>query len=605
MKSDQGRCANSAPADIDIIDAIHDGARLAALRGLDLLDSAPDEEIDRFTRLAAETLGVPVSLVSLLDSDRQFFAGHHGLGGIWATDRQTPFSHSFCKYVVATKQTLVVEDARRDAVLSRNLAVRDLGVLAYAGVPLVLADGNAVGALCAIDHQPRHWTEHELAVLEDLAACLRSLLDMRAALNERGLHDRLTGLPNRDLLVAYCDQLLERSGSEELMAVMCVGIDSFAQINQALGAREADKVLEAVAHRLGGAVRRSDVFGRLRGDVFTLLAPGVTDEAEILTLAGRLREALAARPIQIGGEALWVGATVGIAAGRSDDSGPDLIAQAAHAMREAKQRRDRIWVSDASGNARASSQLRLRDGLRRALDAGEIYAAFQPVVALDGGQVRAFEALARWNSTEFGEVSPAEFIPIAELTGDIIPLGERMLELAAEQVAAWRVETDPDLCVGVNVSPLQLEQSNFGEVFADTLSRFGLPGEAFGIEITEGGLLETGEIQLRNLREIKRLGTRIALDDFGTGYSALSYLRHFPIDTMKIDRCFIETLGEDRVSTSLVRAILAMASGMEMQVVAEGIETEEQADLLRELGCLWGQGFLFGRPAAVESGGPV
>lgn len=584
---------------VDTTDAIRDGARLAALRDLDLLDSGPDEAIDRFTRLATDLLGVPVSLVTLIDSNRQFFISQRGLIGEWAIDRQTPLSHSFCQYAVATKAPVVIEDARADPVLAGNLAVRDLGVVAYAGMPLVLEDGNAVGALCAIDDKPHPWSDHELRILEDLAAALKSLLDLRAALAERGLHDRLTALPNRDLLVAYCDQLLDRGDDHTLVAVMCAGIDHFAQINQALGADDADGVLKAVGERLRATVRDSDVFGRLRGDVFTLIVPAVHDEAEVLKLAGRFRDALSERPIVIEGEPLSVAATVGIATGGRGDHGSDLINEAANAMRQAKQHHDRIWISDEAWSADAARQLRLRHALHGALASDEIHTAYQPIVELDSGTVYGFEALARWSHPSLGAVSPAEFVPLAELTADIIPIGEWMLEAAARQAAEWRDEIDPDLRVTVNVAPLQLEQPNFADIFAATLARHGLPGNTVGVEITEGGLLETGVIQQRNLCRIKGLGTWIVLDDFGTGYSALSYLRRFPIDVIKIDRSFVETLVEDRTAAALVQAILTMARGLDMQVVAEGIETDEQADLLRRMGCRYGQGYLFGRPVAA------
>ncbi len=581
---------------VDTTAALRDRARLEALHDLSLLDARPDEAIDRFTRLTTDLLGVPISLVSLLDGDRQFFISQRGLSGHWARERETPLSHSFCQYVVATKAPVVVADARRDPALAGNLAIRDLDAIAYAGMPLVLEDGHAIGTLAAIDDKPHAWTERELRILEDLAAALRSVLDLRAALADRGLHDRLTGLPNRDLLVARCDQLLESAEDGSLVAVMCAGLDRFAQVNQAFGAEEADGILGAVAERLSSAVRDSDVLGRLRGDVFTLIAPGVRDEEEALKLAGRLREALSSRPIKVDGHHLNVAATVGIATAGRGDRGSDVIGEAANAMREAKQHHSRVWISDEDWTSDAATQMKMRDELRGALAGDEITAVFQPIIELGTGEFSGFETLARWDNPTLGKVSPADFVPLAELTADIIPIGARMLDLAAAQAATWRREVNPDLCVTVNVAPLQLEQSNFADTFIATLARHGLPGEALGVEITEGGLLETGVIQQRNLRRLKELGTPIVLDDFGTGYSALSYLRRFPIDVIKIDRSFVDALVEDRTSAALVEAILTMSRGLEMEVVAEGIESEHQAALLQGLGCRYAQGFLFGRP---------
>ncbi len=227
------------------LEMIRDGARLAALRDLSLLDATEQESFDRLTRLATAALGVPVSLVSLVDADRQFFLSQQGLGDQWAQARQTPLSHSFCQHAVATRQPLVISDAREDPRVDGNLAIRDLGVIAYAGIPLILDDGHAVGAFCAIDSQPRDWTEAELAVLKDLAATVTELLDLRATVAREGLYDRLTGLPNRSLLVAHAEQHLQRRGGSGRLVVMCVGLDDFTQINQALGTDQADAVLTA------------------------------------------------------------------------------------------------------------------------------------------------------------------------------------------------------------------------------------------------------------------------------------------------------------------------------------------------------------------------
>ncbi len=585
------------PVRADVPDPIRDGARLAVLRDLDLIDNGPDEAIDRLTRLAGELLQVPVSVVSLLDAEHQFVISQQGLASDWALDRRTPLEHTFCQYAVIERAPLVIDDIRLHPVLGENESAAEANVIAYASVPLILADGSAVGTLCAIDEQPRAWSEDELRTLEDLAGAVVSVLDLRAGIAERGLHDRLTGLPNRDFLVAYTEQLLARQLPGESVVVMCAGLDHFSQINQAIGTDNADGVLRVVAERLEGIRGADQILGRLRGDVFTLVAPGIGSEAEAHEIAEALRVTLAGAPIKIGRESLTVSATVGIAVCADGARGSDMMSEAANAMHEAKKHRDGVWISDDGWTVRAHEQMRIRDAIRVALERDEIHAVFQPILELEGNALRGFEALARWDSAELGSVSPAEFIPLAELSGDIIPIGRWMLEEAAGQIAVWRDEIDPDLKVTVNVSPLQLQQPDFADEVAAILARYGLPGEALGIEITEGGLMETAAIEQSNLMRLRDLGVQIVLDDFGTGYSALSYLRHFPIDTIKIDRSFVEAFGEDRASTSLVQAMLTMSRGMEMQVVAEGIETEEQAKLLRLLGCPFGQGYLFGRPA--------
>jgi diguanylate cyclase len=578
------------------IEAIRDGARLAALRELHLLDVAPIEAIDRFTRLATDLLGVPVSLVSLLDEDRQFFISEQGLPESWAEAKQTPLSHSFCQHAVASREPLVIEDSREDPRVRDNLAVRDLDVIAYAGIPLILEDGAAVGAFCAIDSQPRHWTERDLRILSDLAAAVKTFLDLRAQQAHQGLHDRLTGLPNRDLLLAYCDQLMAQSVNEQMVAVVCAGLDHFSQINQAFGAERADRVLQAVADRLGRSVRDTDVLGRLRGDVFALVSPKVKDEAEALAIAGRIRDSLSASPFEFDGKALSLTATAGIATGRPGAKAADVISEAANAMHQAKRDHDGVRFTEDGWSAQAAEALDLRQALARALERGEIMAVFQPIVELDSGKLRGFETLARWTHPELGPINPAEFVPLAEITADIIPIGEFMMTQAVAQLARWRSEGHDELRVTVNVSPLQLKQANFAEVVADILNDAGLDGNAIGVEITEGALLETGEIERHNLERLKELGARIVLDDFGTGYSALGYIRRFPIEVIKIDRSFVTDMTSDRAAAALVQAILAMARAMDLEIVAEGIETVEQRQLLRLLGCALGQGYLFSRP---------
>ena len=585
-----------ARARADGSEILRDGARLAALRNLGLLDTVGDESFDRLTRLATTMVGAPVALVYLVDSDRQFFVSQHGLQGEWERFRETPLSHSFCQHAVITRQPLVISDAREHPLLADNLAIRDLGVIAYAGIPLILDDGNAVGALCAIDSQRRVWSDAELGVLQDLAATVTELLDLRAALAREGLYDRLTGLPDRALLVAHSEQYLQRREGRGTLAVMCVGVDDFTQINQALGTDRADAVLHAVGRRLTDSLRSADVLGRLRGDIFTILASNVQDEREALALAGRIRAALSATPLQIEGEPLSVTATIGIAIAHDSSRAADLISEAANAMRQAKRHHTRARVAEAHWSERATSRLRLREALRGALGRGEITTVFQPIVELETGRISAYEALARWHHPKLGNVTPVEFIPAAEATGDIIPIGEWILSQACEQLAQWRRAINPELAMTVNLAPLQLEQPNLADIVQTIMQHAGVPGDALVLEITEGVLLESATVQQHNLAALRKLGIRIALDDFGTGYSALGYLKRFPIDIIKIDRSFITGIEDQRYDTALIQAILAMAKGMDLEIVAEGIETPNQHQLLRLLGARYGQGFLFSKP---------
>jgi diguanylate cyclase (GGDEF)-like protein len=539
---------------------------------------------------------VPIALVTLVGEETLAMLGQYGLDGELAQRRELPLSRTFCRHTVAMGRPLIVPDARVEPLVRDNPAIREHGIVAYAGVPLLLADGAAAGAICAIDHSPRARTAAEMEILEDLAAAAAEILNGRAALIHRGLHDRLTGLPNRELLVASCEDFIHDLGEGENIAVLCAGLDHFNVVNQAFGTEKADRVLRAVAQRLVAAVRDSDVFGRLRGDVFAIVAPGIEDEADALKLAARVHRLLSETPLDIEGEPLSLGVTLGIAIGGAAGNGADLVSDAANAMREAKRQQGRVWVAQRGHAENAAAHLRLREALHGACRRDEINPLFQPIVALENHRVAGYEALARWESEAFGSVPPDEFIPLAELSSDIIEIGELMIDRAAGLAAELHERLGQEVRVTLNASPVELERPGFAGTVCSTFESYGLSGRSVGIEITEGTLLESGNTERTNLGLLRGFGARVLLDDFGTGYSSLGYLRDFQIDTIKIDRSFVHRMVDDRHSAALIQAILAMARGMDMEIVAEGIETEEQAKLLRLLGCRYGQGFGLGRP---------
>jgi diguanylate cyclase (GGDEF)-like protein len=585
--------------------AISDGARVSALRDLGLLDTEPEPEFDRFTRLAVDLLGVPVALLSLVERDRQFFKSACGLSGEWAQARRTPLSHSFCQHVVASRRPLVVADSRRHPLVADNLAVRDLSVIAYAGLPLTLADGHVVGAFCAIDTRPHDWTDHELRILTDLAAAVTTQLELRRALAHHNLRDELTGLPNRALTVAYADQLTAARSDGEVVA-LAVGIDDMRTVNDAYGDAHGDRIVSLVSRRIAHQLAAGDILGRLEGDVFAILRPCVGDELEALELAHRIRAAIGEEPVAVRGDRLSVSATVGLATATAtatadvNGGGATLLTRAAEAMRLAKRRRDQVVVAASETAARSAARLRVRGALTGAVARGEIGVAFQPIVELSTGATRGFEALARWVHPQLGSIPPAEFVPVAEANGEIVRLGEHVLRVACHQLARWRAHSDRELQVTVNFSPVQLAVPNIADVVAAILTEAQLPGEALALEITESVFLSPGELESRNLQRLRERGVQIALDDFGTGYSALGYLKRLPVDVLKVDRCFLDGLETDRRDAALLRAILSIGAGMGMQVVAEGIETKSERELLRRSGCRLGQGFLFAHPLPAE-----
>jgi diguanylate cyclase (GGDEF)-like protein len=590
IAQDPESAAEIAPAD-----PTADGARLAALRDLGILDTEPEESFDRFTRLAADLLGVPVALVSLVDRDRQFFKSQQGLQAPWSEARQTPLSHSFCQYAVNSKRPLVIEDARKSGLVSDSLAIRDLDLIAYAGVPLVLEDGHVVGTFCAIDRQPHQWTKFELRVLNDLAQAVTTQLDLRRALAERSLNDRLTGLPNRALTTAFCDHV--RAGHRDRrMLGLAIAVDDAGIINQTYGVTHADRVLKRVSRRIAWQLSSEDVLGRIGADSFIVIRPDIEHESEALELARKLRDGICGETLTVKGDSLSIGITVGIAYGDGETTGEELVIHAEQAMRDARANRRHVRVAAPEDAEESATRLRMRGALRGAVHRDEITVAFQPIVDLESGRTRGFEALARWRHPELGEVSPTEFIPVAEVSGDIVGIGEHVLRTSCQQLGSWRGEFDDELRLTVNFSPVQLAVPNIVEVIQGILDDSNVPGAALALEITEGVLLAPGPLELRNLERLRELGIQIALDDFGTGYSTLAYLKSFAVDVIKIDRSFLDSRHADFRGEALVRAILAFGDGMQIEVVAEGVETSSQRDLLHRSGCRYGQGFLFAHP---------
>ncbi len=584
---------------------VRDGARLAALRDTTLLDAAPDASLERLNRLAVELLGVPVSLVSLVDEDRQVFAGQVGLPEPWASFGQTPLSHSFCQHVVQRDAPLVIADARTDPLVSTNLAIRDIGVIAYAGVPLRLRSGETLGSFCAIDGKRRDWSERDLRILEDLAMLAADAIELHRVLDGDPLRDALTGLPSRSLFRELVNGALERGRrADAASAVLALDLVDFRLINDALGHRAGDEILIAVAQRIAAELRRGDAICRLGADEFLILCEVVEDEADALRIAERMRDVVARVPYLIDGQTQSVAATIGIALLTPADGSVEaelLLQEASASLARVKAGAERLGASTtASTRASAGRRLRLRNAVADAHRRGEMRLAYQPLVDLRTGDLLGFEALARWTHPELGPVAPDEFIPAAEMSGAIVSLGEWILEQACSDMAAWRrLHPAAELSIAVNVAPVQLHTANFADVVAATLARTGLPASSLRLEVTERTLLDDRAAHLRALSVLRGLGVRIALDDFGTGYSALGYLIQFPIDVVKIDRAFVTALDQQPQAAALIEGIVTIARGLELRTVAEGIETETQRRLLEELGCDIGQGYLLGRPMAA------
>jgi diguanylate cyclase (GGDEF)-like protein/PAS domain S-box-containing protein len=406
-------------------------------------------------------------------------------------------------------------------------------------------------------------------------------------------HDGLTGLPNRTLLRQQMDELLLHTRrSTDKVAVLVLGLDSFKAVNDTLGHGIGDKLLRGVAKRLRSSLREEGTLARLNSDEFAAVQSGMTRPEDAVLLAKRLLEAVG-EPYLLDGHSVVIGASIGIAMAPGDgDDSEKLLKHADMALSRAKNdSRGTFSFFESGMDARAQSRRKIETDLRAAIQGDVLRPYYQPLVDLASGRITGFEALVRWPHPERGMVSPAEFIPVAEETGLINPLGGLMLHRACMDAAVW----PDDVRVAVNLSPLQFRAGNLLSHVMEALRRSGLPAKRLELEITETLLLEKSTEVLATLHALRALGVRISMDDFGTGYSSLSYLRSFPFDKIKIDQSFVRGLGSNPDAQAIVRAIVSLGAGLGVTITAEGVETEDELSCLRAEGCHEGQGFLFSR----------
>ena len=412
-------------------------------------------------------------------------------------------------------------------------------------------------------------------------------------------YDELTGLPNRNLFRERVGEALarvQRSGGQ--FAMHLIDLDRFKGVNDTLGHPVGDRLLHAMAQRLQAAVRKGDTIARLGGDEFVVLQLRLGQAEEAGQTAQRLVDALAV-PLEIDGHRVHISASVGIALAPHDGSdGDELLKNADMALYAAKADGRGIFrffdpAMDAAAQARRALELDLRNALGR----GELDVYFQPLVHLESNRISTCEALMRWRHPERGPISPADFIPVAEETGLIVPLGEWVLNRACAEAAKWPASVR----VAVNLSPAQFKDSDLPRVVITALARSGLAPDRLELEITETVLLQDSDATMKAMGQLQALGVRMSLDDFGTGYSALSYLRKFPFRKIKIDGSFAKDLSTDSGSLAIIRAVAGMGADLGMDIAVEGIETEEQLRLIRAEGCGEAQGYFLGRPMPAEA----
>jgi diguanylate cyclase (GGDEF)-like protein/PAS domain S-box-containing protein len=453
----------------------------------------------------------------------------------------------------------------------------------------VTADGGAIQVLPFVRDLPYEGVAAKLVAVIDVTERLR----MEARMTHMARHDALTNLPNRVLLREKMDEAGAHIRRGENLAVLCLDLDRFKVVNDTLGHAAGDALLCAVADRLRECLRRTDTVARLGGDEFAVLRMGLDQPEQAGALANRLVAAVS-KPYDLMGHQVAIGASVGISIAPEDGGDPDtLLRNADTALYRAKtDGRGTYRYFEPEMDAQLLQRRMLELDLRKALANEEFELYYQPLITLETDELAGFEALLRWRHPRRGLLAPAEFIPLAEETGLIVPMGEWVIRQACAEATRW----PKNVGVAVNLSPVQFKSETLVHVVASALSGSGLAPNRLELEITESVLLRDAAATLATLHQLRALGIRIAIDDFGTGYSCLSYLRSFPFDKIKIDREFVRELSERSDCTAIIRAIAGLGASLGMATTAEGVETEDQLRRVRAEGCTEVQGYLFSRP---------
>jgi diguanylate cyclase (GGDEF)-like protein len=449
----------------------------------------------------------------------------------------------------------------------------------------------------------RHIAELNESIEEQKRISL-ALNESKDRFRHAALHDALTGLPNRALFTEHLRQAIAYGEGDQtfLFAVLFLDFDRFKYVNDSLGHNFGDQLLIEIATRLKECVRQVDTVARFGGDEFAILLDGIHDPAQAIHIAERIQQAMTV-PFRIAGHETFLTTSIGIALRTAADQQPEEVLRDADiAMYRAKESgKARYEVFDKTMHAQTIQRLNLENDLRRAVERKEFFVMYQPIVRVGSGQLYGFEALVRWHHPERGIVPPLEFIPIAEETGLIVPLGRWVLEESCRQVREWQT-LFPDfraLTLSVNLSGKQLNDPKLIQEVKDILFDTGFDPTCLKLEITESVVMENAELSAVLLKQLRALGLQLSIDDFGTGYSSLSYLHRFPVTTLKVDRSFVSRMGQGDENLEIVRTIVTLARNLNMDVVAEGIETQEQRAQLHALSCQYGQGYLFAKPLNV------
>lgn len=538
-------------------------------------------------QLAAAALENTADGIAIMDEQFQVISVNRAFSEITGHDREEILGKSIAKAGFRNQVGISVAEVRADLKKAGRWQTE---------VWNVHRDGSSYPALVSLSVVPREDERGDryVCAFNDITESRQ----IREQLEFLAYYDPLTELPNRSLFLEKCAHALRRARRSGLSAgLMMIDLDQFKTINESLGHERGDEVIQQAANRLVSTLRDSDTVARLGGDEFVVLIEDMTSMDDLGRLADKIHQ-IFTQPLKGGEGDLTCTVSIGISCFPDDGAdGPALIRNAEAAMYRAKEEgRNTYRFFSAEMNARVQDELFLTGELRQALSNKGLEVHYQPIVRLSDRELGGMEALVRWHQPERGWISPAEFIPLAERHGLINELGAQVIETVCHQVQEWNEQGEAPIPVMVNVSPRQFLRPEFLKEVHAMMKQAGIPPGAVGLEITETTMMQEPGRARRLLEQFSELGLSTAVDDFGTGYSSLSYLRDYPIHALKIDRSFVMGLPEDEGALAIVRAIIAMAHNLGLKVIAEGVETPDQAGLLRELDCDYAQGFYFSRP---------
>jgi PAS domain S-box-containing protein/diguanylate cyclase (GGDEF)-like protein len=539
-----------------------------------------------------------VTRVAVAESD----AGEP-MGGSKSTARaDIPEGLGVIGRAIREKTPVVCNDiaAEPDVGTGRRAEAIRRGYRSVIGLPLFV-EGVVWGTLTLYAKGLEYFTDDEVKLLSDLAGNISFALELfhkQDKLDYLAYHDTLTGLPNRTLFDdRLAQQIRTASHDHSIVALVLIDLERFQFINDTIGESAADRLLKLVAERLVGVIFDRDSLARVHADVFAALLSGVADEAGVARVVEEKIMGCLIAPFAFEGHELRVSARAGVALFPGDATTPDaLFSDAEAALNQAKTSNERYLFYTPQMNTRVAGRLRLENKLRLAVERNEFVLYYQPKLDLHEKRVIGLEALIRWNDPDQGLVPPALFIPVLEETGMIVEVGTWVMRQAVAQNAAWQAAGLQPLRIAVNVSPLQLKRKDFVAVVEQAIATAGDAGHGLDLEITESMIMEDVEASIEKLRAVKTLGVEIAIDDFGTGYSSLQYLARLPISALKIDRAFVQNMTTNMNDLTLVETIISLAHNLDLKVIAEGVETEAQANFLRLHKCDQVQGFLYSKP---------